>query len=57
MIQKYVAQPNENGKYEVARFNETASLYEHVEDCLSEENAKKRAHDLNEQEKSYECEY
>lgn len=30
MVQKYVAQPKENGKYEVARFNEITRQYEHV---------------------------
>ena len=28
MAQKYVAQPKENGKYEVARFNEITRQYE-----------------------------
>ena len=47
MAQKYVAQPKENGKYEVARFNEITRQYEHVEDCLSEEDAIELAHSLN----------
>ena len=48
MAQKYVAQPKENGKYEVARFNEITRQYEHVGDCLSEEDAIELAHSLNE---------
>ena len=48
MAQKYVAQPKENGKYEVARFNEITRQYEHVGNCLSEEDAIELAHSLNE---------
>ena len=51
MAQKYVAQPKENGKYEVARFNEITRQYEHVGDCLSEEDAIKLAHSLNEDDR------
>lgn len=50
MAQKYVAQPNENGKYEVARFNEITRQYEHVENCISEVDAIELAHSLNEQD-------
>lgn len=57
MMQRYVAQPNEDGTYEVARFNDITEQYEHVETCLSEEDAKELAHDLNEQEKQYEFEH
>ena len=51
MAQKYVAQPKENGKYEVARFNEITRRYEHVGDCLSEEYAIELAHSLNEDDR------
>ena len=51
MAQKYVAQPKENGKYEVARFNEITRQYEHVGDCLSEEDAIELAHSLNEDDR------
>ena len=51
MVQKYVAQPKENGKYEVARFNEITRQYEHVGDCLSEEDAIELAHSLNEDDR------
>ncbi|MCW4129851.1 hypothetical protein ONT16_16705 [Prevotella copri] len=51
MAQKYVAQPKENGKYEVARFNEITRQYEHVGDCLSEEDAIELAHSLNEHDR------
>ena len=51
MAQKYVAQPKENGKYEVARFNEITRQYEHVVDCLSEEDAIELAHSLNEDDR------
>ena len=51
MVQKYVAQPKENGKYEVARFNEITRQYEHVVDCLSEEYAISLAHSLNEDDR------
>ena len=51
MAQKYVAQPKENGKYEVARFNEITRQYEHVGDCLSEEDALELAHSLNEDDR------
>lgn len=51
MAQKYVAQPKENGKYEVARFNEITRQYEHVGNCLSEENAIELAHSLNEDDR------
>lgn len=54
MAQKYVAQPEENGKYEVARFNEITRQYEHVGDCLSEEDAIELAHSLNEHDRWYE---
>ena len=54
MAQKYVAQPKENGMYEVARFNEITRQYEHVEDCLSEEDAIELAHSLNEHDRWYE---
>ena len=51
MAQKFVAQPKENGKYEVARFNEITRQYEHVVDCLSEEDAIELAHSLNEDDR------
>ena len=51
MAQKFVAQPKENGKYEVARFNEITRQYEHVGDCLSEEDAIELAHSLNEDDR------
>ena len=51
MAQKYVAQPKENGKYEVARFNEITRQYEHVGNCLSEEDAISLAHSLNEDDR------
>lgn len=51
MVQKFVAQPKENGKYEVARFNEITRQYEHVVDCLSEEDAIELAHSLNEDDR------
>ena len=51
MVQRYVAQPKENGKYEVARFNEITRQYEHVVDCLSEEDAIELAHSLNEDDR------
>ena len=51
MAQKYVAQPKENGKYEVARFNEITRQYEHVGNCLSEEDAIELAHSLNEHDR------
>lgn len=51
MVQKYVAQPNEDGKYEVARFNEISGQYEHIKDCISEEAAIELAHSLNEQDR------
>ena len=51
MAQKYVAQPKENGRYEVARFNEITRQYEHVGDCLSEEDAIELAHSLNEDDR------
>ena len=51
MAQKYVAQPKENGKYGVARFNEITRQYEHVGDCLSEEDAIELAHSLNEDDR------
>ena len=51
MVQKFVAQPKENGKYEVARFNEITRQYEHVGDCLSEEDAIELAHSLNEDDR------
>lgn len=51
MAQKYVAQPKENGKYEVARFNEITRQYEHAGNCLSEEDAIELAHSLNEDDR------
>lgn len=51
MAQKYVAQPKENGKYEVARFNEITRQYEHVGNCLSEEDAIELAHSLNDHDR------
>ena len=51
MAQKYVAQPKENGKYEVARFNEITRQYEYVGNCLSEEDAIELAHSLNEDDR------
>ena len=51
MVQKFVAQPKENGKYEVARFNEITRQYEHVGNCLSEEDAIELAHSLNEDDR------
>ena len=47
MTQRFVAQPKEDGTYEVACFNEIMGQYEHVENCFSEEDAKERAHQLN----------
>ena len=40
MTQRFVAQPKEDGTYEVACFNEITGQYEHVENCFSEEDAK-----------------
>ena len=57
MAQKYVAQPKENGKYEVARFNEITRQYEHVGNCLSEEDAIELAHSLNEDDRMDGIEY
>ena len=51
MAQKFVAQPKENGKYEVARFNEITRQYEHVGNCLSEEDSIELAHSLNEDDR------
>lgn len=48
MTQKYVSQPNINGKYEVARFNVVSKQYEVIETGYTTENeAKERAFELN----------
>ena len=51
MAQKYVEQPKENAKHEVARFTEITRQYEHVGNCLSEEDAIELAHSLNEDDR------
>lgn len=48
MTQKYVSQPNMNGKYEVARFNVASKQYEVIgTEYTTEEEAKERALELN----------
>ena len=54
MTQRFVAQPKEDGTYEVACFNEITGQYEHVENCFSEEEAKERAHQLNKEVEDFE---
>ncbi|WP_334105743.1 hypothetical protein [Leyella stercorea] len=47
MTQKYVAQPNINGKYEVARFNICTNQYEVIESAYTENETIERAFELN----------
>ena len=47
MIQKYISQPNINGKYEVARFNAVTKQYEAIESGYTEIIARERASELN----------
>lgn len=54
MTQKYVSQPNINGKYEVARFNVCTDQYEMIESGYTENEAKERASDLNKDDYEYE---
>ncbi len=55
MTQKYVSQPNINGKYEVARFNVVSKQYEVIETGYTIENeAKERAFELNKDDYEYE---
>ena len=53
-MQKYVSQPNINGKYEVARFNEHKVQYEVIESGYTENEAKERAFELNKDDYEYE---
>jgi len=54
MTQKYVSQPNMNGKYEVARFNVATDKYEVIESGYTENEAKERAFELNNDDYEYE---
>ena len=47
MRQIYVSQPNEEGYYEVAKWNYEKEKYIPIEKHLSEQDAKERAHFLN----------
>lgn len=52
-MQKFISQPNEQGLYEIARWNELLGKYEPFESflpTLNEEEAKERARYLNEME-------
>ena len=51
MTQKYISQPNINGKYEVARFNMRTNQYEVIESGYTEDEAKERALELNKEYK------
>lgn len=50
MIQKYISQPNINGKYEVAKFNVVTRQYEVIESGYTEKIARERASELNKDE-------
>lgn len=54
MTQKYVSQPNMNGKYEVARFNVYTNQYVVIESGYTENEAKERAFELNKDDYEYE---
>lgn len=55
MTQKYVSQPNINGKYEVARFNVVSKQYEVIETgYITENEAKERVFELNKDDYEYE---
>lgn len=54
MIQKYISQPNINGKYEVARFNAVTKQYEAIESGYTEIIARERASELNKDDYEYE---
>lgn len=54
MIQKYISQPNINGKYEVAKFNVVTRQYEVIESGYTEIIARVRASELNKDDYEYE---
>ncbi|MEH2889953.1 hypothetical protein V7T85_00160 [Segatella copri] len=54
MIQKYILQPNINGKYEVAKFNVVTRQYEVIESGYTEKIARERASELNKDDYEYE---
>lgn len=53
-MQKYISQPNINGKYEEARLNAVTKQYEAIESGYTEIIARERASELNKDDYEYE---